>query len=77
MRYARRAPQDPIHYRMANALVLVAPGLLAITKYQVHLNGGTGRYSSATGDLSFIGEIDFNNGHAVLRYSGNICSTGN
>ncbi len=55
----------------------VAPGLLAITKYQVHVSGGTGRFSGTTGDVSFIGEIDFNNGHAVLRYSGNICSTGN
>ena len=55
----------------------VAPGLLAITKYQVHVSGGTGRYAGTTGDISFIGEIDFNNGHAVLRYSGNICSTGN
>ncbi len=56
--------------------VFVAPGLFAITQYQVHLSGGTGRYASATGDISFIGEIDFNSGGAVLRYTGNICSTG-
>jgi len=54
----------------------VAPGLLAVTEYKAHLSGGTGRFTNATGDTSYIGEIDFNTGHVVLRYSGNACFTG-
>jgi hypothetical protein len=54
----------------------VAPGLLAVTKYNAHLVGGTGRFAKATGDTSYIGEIDFNNGHVVLRYSGTVCYGG-
>lgn len=55
----------------------VAPGLLAITEYKARLSGGTGRFANATGDTSYIGEIDFNTGHVVLRYTGNVCVTGN
>lgn len=51
----------------------VAPGLLAVTEYKAHLSGGTGRFANATGDFTNIGEIDFNTGHAVLRYSGTLC----
>lgn len=54
----------------------VAPGLLAVTEYTAHLSGGTGRFANATGDMSFIGEIDLNSGHAVLRYSGGVCVAG-
>jgi hypothetical protein len=54
----------------------VAPGLLAVTEYKAHLSGGTGRFAHATGDFTVIGEVDFNTGHAVLRYSGNMCTTG-
>jgi len=54
----------------------VAPGLLAVTEYKAHLSGGTGRFANTTGDMSFIGEIDFNTGHVVLRYSGTVCSAG-
>lgn len=53
--------------------VFVAPGLLAVTEYKVHLSGGTGRFANATADLSSIGEVDFNTGHAVLRYTGTVC----
>jgi len=53
----------------------VAPGLLAVTDYKVHLSGGTGRFANASGDMTAIGEIDFNTGHAVLRYSGKVCFT--
>lgn len=56
--------------------VFVAPGLLAVTQYKSHLSGGTGRFAGATGDTSYIGEIDFNTGHAVLRYSGKVCLAG-
>jgi hypothetical protein len=51
----------------------VAPGLLAVTEYKAHLSGGTGRFANATGHTSYIGEIDFNTGHVVLRYSGKLC----
>jgi hypothetical protein len=51
----------------------VAPGLLAVIDYKAHLSGGTGRFANATGDTSYIGEIDFNTGHVVLRYSGAVC----
>jgi len=54
----------------------VAPGLLAVTEYKAHLSGGTGRFANATGDTSYIGEIDFNTGHVVLRYSGTACFAG-
>lgn len=53
--------------------VFVAQGLLAVTDYKVHLSGGTGRFANMTGDMSNIGEVDFNTGHAVLRYSGQLC----
>ena len=55
----------------------VAPGLLAVTEYKAHFSGGTGRFANATGDLSNIGEVDFNTGHAILRYSGTVCYGGN
>lgn len=54
----------------------VAPGLLAIVEYKTHLSGGTGRFANATGDGSLIGEIDFNAGHVILRYSGTVCYGG-
>lgn len=51
----------------------VAPGLLAVTDYKVHLSGGTGSFAGTKGEMTVIGEIDFNTGHAVLRYSGKVC----
>ena len=54
----------------------VAPGLLAVTEYKAQLNGGTGRFANATGETSFIGELDLNTGHVVLRYSGTVCFAG-
>jgi hypothetical protein len=54
--------------------VYVAPGLLAVTNYQVHISGGTGRYQNTKGDISVIGEADFNTGHLVLRFTGQLCS---
>jgi hypothetical protein len=51
----------------------VLPGLLAITDYRIHLSGGTGRFADATGNMTAIGELDLNNGHAILRYSGQVC----
>ena len=54
----------------------VAPGLLAVVQYKVHLSGGTGRFAKASGDMLAIGELDLNTGHAVLRYDGQICLAG-
>lgn len=54
----------------------VSKTLLAVTEYQIHLSGGTGRFANATGDLSSIGEVDFATGDTVLRYSGRICYGG-
>jgi len=54
----------------------VGPTLLGVTEYKIHLSGGTGRFSNATGDLSSIGEIDFSTGHTILRYSGTVCYGG-
>jgi hypothetical protein len=51
----------------------VAPGLLAITDYKVHLSGGSGSFANASGNLSAIGEVNFNTGQLVLRYSGKVC----
>ena len=53
--------------------VFVAPGLLAVTDYKVHISGGTGHFAEAKGDTTAIGEIDFNTGQAVLRYRGTVC----
>jgi len=52
----------------------VAPNLFAITNYQFHVTGGTGRFDGATGDMSAIGEADFNTGHLIGRYSGQLCT---
>lgn len=52
--------------------VFVAPGLLAVTDYKIHMSGGTGRYANAPADTSAIGEVDFNTGNAILRYSGTL-----
>ncbi len=55
--------------------VYVAPGLLAVTTYKVHIAGGTGRYQNLSGDINVIGEADFNTNHTALQYSGQLCTT--
>jgi hypothetical protein len=37
------------------------------------LNRGARRFADVNGHGSAIGEIDFNTGHAVLRYLGKVC----
>lgn len=54
----------------------VSQTLLGVTEYKIQLNGGTGRFANATGNLSFIGEVDFATGHTVLRYTGSVCFSG-
>ena len=53
--------------------VYVAPGLLAVTDYKVHIAGGTGRYQNTSGDINVIGEADFNSGHTALQFTGQLC----
>src|ERR1700688_5213967 len=66
---------DTVFIDQAEAIgVFVAPGLLALTNYHFHLSGGTGRFEGATGDMSAIGEADFNTGHLIGRYTGRICT---
>jgi hypothetical protein len=66
---------DTVFIDQAQAIgVFVAPGLLAITNYHFHLSGGTGRFQGATGDMSAIGEADFNSGHLIGRYTGQVCT---
>lgn len=44
-----------------------------VVNYAIHLNGGTGRFTAATGDLTSIGEVDLATGQLVFRYSGIVC----
>jgi hypothetical protein len=53
--------------------VYVAPGLLAIVKYKVHIAGGTGQYQNTSGDINVIGEADFNASHTALQFTGQLC----
>lgn len=62
---------------LIGAYVDQSVGLLGVKQYKAHLSGGTGRFANASGDLSFIGEIDFSTGHVVLRYSGSVCVLNN
>ena len=41
--------------------------------YTATITGGTGRFANATGQLSFSGVLDQNQGTVVLRYLGTIC----
>jgi len=65
---------DAIFIDKADAAgVFVAPGLLAFTNYPTHISGGTGKFKAATGEMTAIGEVDFNTGEAIGRYRGQVC----
>ena len=65
---------DTITVDVAHAVASpVAPGLLAIISYPIKIIGGTGRFSGAHGQINNIGEVDLNTGHAVFRYTGEVC----
>ena len=65
-----------LFFKVAEATVSpVAPGVFGVVRYDASLNGGTGKFSGATGTLHFTGEADLNAGTIVLRYSGKICVT--
>lgn len=52
--------------------------VVAITydNYIGTIDGGTGRFANATGTVKFMGAVDFNENHLVLRYSGQVCLAG-
>jgi hypothetical protein len=45
---------------------------VADDSYTVNIIGGTGRFAGATGQLSFSGVLDTNQGKVILRYQGAI-----
>jgi hypothetical protein len=68
---------DTLDFAPATATTTqVAPGLYAMVTYPVHLKGGTGKFASATGDITNIGEADLGTGRVVTRYIGQICYAG-
>jgi len=68
---------DTLFFAPATATTTqVAPGLYAMVTYPVHLNGGTGKFAGATGDITNIGEADLGTGRVVTRYVGQICYAG-
>jgi len=65
---------DTISFARATALTMpLSATRFAIIDYPVHINGGTGKYANATGDLDSIGEVDLGSGQTVFRYSGKVC----
>ncbi|HEY1494128.1 MAG TPA: hypothetical protein VGF49_06275 [Candidatus Solibacter sp.] len=50
--------------------------VVAITydNYVGIVSGGTGRFVNATGTVKFMGTVDFNENHLVLRYAGEVCT---
>lgn len=68
---------DTLFFAPATATTTqVGPGLYAMVTYPVHLNGGTGKFVGATGDITNIGEADLGTGRVVTRYIGQICYAG-
>jgi len=47
--------------------------LFAVITYTAHITGGTGKFAGATGDLTFIGEVDLGAKATAFRYSGQVC----
>jgi len=47
--------------------------LFAVLTYPLHISGGTGRFASASGDLTNIGEVDLSENATVFRYTGEVC----
>jgi len=64
---------DNIFFDPATATTIpLSQTRFAFISYPVHINGGTGRFAGATGDLTSIGEADLQAGTAI-RYSGQVC----
>ncbi len=69
---------DLINFKPATATAdpTSKQNVVAITydNYVGTVDGGTGKYANATGTVKFMGAVDFNTNHLVLRYSGQICT---
>jgi hypothetical protein len=64
---------DTLFFDPAAATTLpLSQSVFAIITYPVHLKGGTGKFTGATGELNAIGELDLSSG-TVFRYSGHVC----
>ena len=64
---------DNIYFDKAVATALpLSQSRFAIINYPAHIDGGTGKFAGATGDLTNIGEADLQAGTA-FRYSGQVC----
>ena len=64
---------DNIYFDKAVATTLpLSQSRFAIINYPAHIDGGTGKFAGATGDLTNIGEADLQAGTA-FRYSGQVC----
>ncbi|HXT74792.1 MAG TPA: hypothetical protein VN780_00750 [Candidatus Eisenbacteria bacterium] len=64
---------DTITFDQATATtVALSQSRFAVVNYPVHINGGTGKFAGATGDINAIGEVDLNAG-TVFRYFGKVC----
>jgi len=61
---------------VATADTTSSANVVSITydNYVATVNGGTGRFANATGTIKFLGAVDFNQSHLVLRYSGQVCT---
>jgi len=65
---------DTITFAKATALTMpLSATRFAIVDYPVHVNGGSGKYANATGDMDSIGEVDLGSGQTVFRYAGKLC----
>jgi len=65
---------DTVSFNQATAVTMpLSATLFALVRYPVHINGGTGKFAKAKGDLNAIGEVDLGAGTTVFRYSGKIC----
>ena len=61
---------NTISFDQATAVTMpLKQSLFAVLDYPVHINGGTGKYAKATGDLNSIGEVDLSTGRSVFRHS--------
>jgi hypothetical protein len=47
--------------------------LFAVVTYPLHISGGSGRFTGATGDITNIGEVDLSKNATVFRYTGRVC----
>ena len=64
---------DTLFFDPATATTVpLSQTLFGIVTYPVHITGGTGKFTGATGDMNAIGEVDLTDG-TVFRYRGQVC----